>query len=402
MGKRIEKALDFLVIFCLLGLIICTTFSKAGVESLAGAVILFWFLKRLTAFKSNRWNPRYFFPDNFLNKPLAIYVLIIVLSTFNSVDFKSSLTAFIGKTLEYVLLYFAVIDTVNTKKRIYVIVGGIVVAAFGLILDSGFQYFTGLDLFRHFAMNDDHRLKASFGNANDLAGWLILITPLLITSTFFRKKQNKIITVILGITSYLAALCLLLTYSKAAILGLILSCLILLFYFRLNKKFLIFLVILILAVVFISNKKGYVFNLLSVNSTSVLVRKNLWKRAINMAADYPILGSGPSTYVSLIGRYSEGWEPNTAYPHNSFLHIAAETGIAGLLAFLWIILRLAKEAIKKLKRNRDNVQLAGFSLGIIAFLFQSFFDTNLTALQLIVPFWIFVGLTVSLVRPDFK
>ncbi len=399
MVKKIEKALDYFIILCFPGLIICTTFSKAGIESLAGGIIFFWILKRLFLLKIRRWDLRNFFPATSLNTALIIYVSVMALSTFNSVDFKTSIVAFIGKTAEYILLYFALCDTVNTKKRLYLVIAGIVIAAAGLILDSGFQYFTGIDLFRHFAMNGDYRLRASFGNANDLAGWLILAIPLLITLAFFNKRQNKYLTLIFSITGILSIACLILTYSKAAFLGFLLICILLLFYFKKRKQFISLLLIIVLLVGYISYKKGYVMDLFKVNtSVSVLVRKDLWTRGILMVADYPILGSGPSTYVSLIGRYSKDWQPNTAYPHNSFLHIAAETGIAGLLAFLWIIFTLVKEVFKKLKRNRDNPELVGLSLGITAFLFQSFFDTNLTALQLIVTFWIFVGLTVSLVK----
>ena len=377
---------------------ICTTFSKAGVESLAGAVIFFWLIKRLFILKFKVWQLRKFFPSTLLNLPLVVYVLIIVLSTINSVDYRVSIVAFFGKTTEYLLLYFAITDTVNTKRRVYVFIGGLIVSTVGLIIDSGFQYVTGIDLFRHFMMNDDLRLKASFGNANDLAGWLILIIPVLASFVFFLKKQKMAITLILWLTTFFAVICLILTFSKAALIGFILSCIIFMGIIRKNlRNYVIFLLIVVIIGYLSFLKRGYSLDLSKINtSISVLVRIDLWKRAMAMIADYPILGSGPSTYTEVIGRYGSGWQPNTAYPHNSFLHIAAETGITGLLTFLWIIFVLAKEVIKNLRKNRDNPELIGFSLGIFAFLFQSFFDTNLSALQLVIPFWIFLALTVNL------
>ena len=79
--------------------------------------------------------------------------------------------------------------------------------------------------------------------------------------------------------------------------------------------------------------------------------------------------------------------------------MAAETGILGLFSFLWILVELFKLAIRTLKKKKDPLVL-GLSAGILAFLVQSFFDTNLYALQMVVLFWFMLGFTVAVAKLD--
>jgi len=393
---KIIKVLNFLIILFTSLLLIASTFSKAALETFSTLVILFWLVKRSLIFKKEGK----FFPATVLNRPIAGYALVILLATINSVNFKSSIIAFFGKTLEYILLYFAVCDTVKTKKTFYLILLGLILAGGGLVIDSAFQYFTGTDLFRHYQMNDDFRLKASFSNANDFAGWLILITPLFILLILSRLRNKSFLSAFgLGSLSLLMLVCLWLTFSKAAILGLFIALIFLTVYFSRKKKRAVFFVIaaLIFFAVF-SFLKGWPQEFINTDrSASVLLRIDLWKTALSAWADYPLLGSGPSTYVQIIPFYNTGWQLNTSYPHNSFLHMSVETGLAGLCVFIWVIFELFSSIAVKLRAGISHQpEIVGLAAGIGVFLFQSFFDTNLYAVQLVIPFWIFIGLCSAL------
>lgn len=62
----------------------------------------------------------------------------------------------------------------------------------------------------------------------------------------------------------------------------------------------------------------------------------LWRTAVKMFADYPIVGTGYGTFRRAFDRYrrpdAEDRDPPTA--HNIFLHFAAETGVMGLAAIV--------------------------------------------------------------------
>jgi len=72
-----------------------------------------------------------------------------------------------------------------------------------------------------------------------------------------------------------------------------------------------------------------------------------------------------------------------------------------LLAFLWVLWRFFKQGFRMLTRLEDSNEallLLGIMAGLLAFLVQSFFDTNLFALRLVMLFWVMMGIGVSLYK----
>jgi len=399
---NIEKGINYTIIFFISALLIASTFSKAAVETFSCTAILLWLIKKImiNVFKTSP-KPS-FFPQTPLNPSILAYTLIVFLSVLASVNFKASIISFVGKTIEYVLLYFIVCDTVKTRRLICIIFSAIALAVAGLIVDSAFQYFSGFDLFRHYPMNDDLRLKASFSNATGFAGWLILTIPLFAALAIF-KNGKKFFTVrtFSLLISLLSLACLYFTYSKAAFLGLAVSCVFILAYsLKKKRRAIVWLLIIFCLTEFLFLKRAYIIDLINTNQPpSFLIRLDLWKMSLLMLADYLLLGSGPSTFVETIPFYGIGWQSNTSYPHNSFLHLACETGLTGLACFIWIVHDLFRKVNSGLKAGSPvKVELTGISAGIAAFLTQSFFDTNLFSLQLVIPFWIFLGLSIGLTK----
>ena len=90
----------------------------------------------------------------------------------------------------------------------------------------------------------------------------------------------------------------------------------------------------------------------------------LWKEAIAIIKDHPFLGCGLNTYSIVAPKYKIA-EGGGIYPHNSYLQMAAETGLLGLGAFLWIIIILFRTSLSNLKKISNQVRLADF------------YDTNL-------------------------
>jgi len=135
---------------------------------------------------------------------------------------------------------------------------------------------------------------------------------------------------------------------------------------------------------------------------AISIRIIQWRHAINMIEDFPILGTGPNTYTHAISRYvtpkDEGF-----YPHNAYLHMAAETGLLGLGAFLWVLWLFFVGGLKALKNSaqlrngyKRGIIFLGVMAGVFAILVQSFFDTNLFALRLVTFFWIMLGIGTAL------
>ena len=74
-----------------------------------------------------------------------------------------------------------------------------------------------------------------------------------------------------------------------------------------------------------------------------------------------------------------------------------EIGLLGLLTFLTpLVVVLARKKPRANKENFLGTYEDGLWVGIVAFLIQSFFDTNLYSLQTATLFWIFWAVLVSL------
>lgn len=84
------------------------------------------------------------------------------------------------------------------------------------------------------------------------------------------------------------------------------------------------------------------------------VRNNLVRIALLMIADHPLTGLGINTATQHVIEYAakadiKGW---VFIVHNQFLLVAAETGLPGLLAFVWLILS-GMRAARGATRARD-------------------------------------------------
>jgi len=72
---------------------------------------------------------------------------------------------------------------------------------------------------------------------------------------------------------------------------------------------------------------------------AVVERLAHWQAALAMLEDRPLLGVGIGNYVPVYPAYAvPGWWDPLGHAHNYYLHIAAETGLLGLVAYLmlWI------------------------------------------------------------------
>ena len=395
MKVKIIKYCDKIIEVCLYLLIFCLPFIKAAIEIFAYIAIAFWIVKRLLLNSIDKKNG--LIPVTELNQALAIFLIINAVTVVLSIDHALSLRAFFGKILKFVTLYYVALDTINNKKRLKNIIIAMVLSAGLIVADASAQYFTGKDFLRGFTFE---RLRASFTNANGFAGWLIIFIPVFIGLLMTNFRRGKIL---LGGLVILLFISLLLTYTRGAWLGFVLGLGLMCYWFSRSlsrkSKVLVYTLIIICSVGIVSIlSKGVKERAKSINKIegSGLFRVNLWKEALSIVEDFPVLGTGLNTY-SIVARNYKSVEGGGIYPHNSYLQMAAETGILGLASFLWILFVFFRTGFKFLN-NKKNPLLIGLIAGILAFLIQAFFDTHLYSLQLVVLFWFMMGLTMAVIR----
>ena len=403
---RIRNYCDRIMKFSLYTLVFSIPFSKAMIEICATLAILAWIIKKAT-------NPRKLFPFTYLNLPLFVFISIIIVSVITSTHFALSLRFLFRKTLEYLLIYFVTIEVLApkrgqatfsaniNKKRVKNILMLMLISASIVALDAAIQGFTGKDLIRRYG-REAGRITASFHMPTDFAGYLIFIIPPGIT-LFFLGLKNKKLRLWTGITTTILIIFLIMSYSEGAWIGFVLA---LVFMSALkSKKLLILTLVVVLILTFFFSSlfiKTPIRFLVIFSRIGGIDREMMWQSSWNMFIARPWLGQGLGTFMRNYAQYrAKDYPknfPQVTYAHNAYLQLAAETGIFGLGAFLWLLITLFVKSIKLQKRGQATFYhslLLGLLGGMLAFLIHSGVDTNLQSLQLSTLFWFMLGFIVS-------
>jgi O-antigen ligase len=139
-------------------------------------------------------------------------------------------------------------------------------------------------------------------------------------------------------------------------------------------------------------------------NTTLPPRTDLWRAAIRMWLDYPLLGVGPDNFRRRYGPYL-GMNPfnDTVNANNLYLETLANLGLIGALAFGWFIFKLIAIARKKwrsLSEPSAQVLAIGLSVALAAFFIHGLVDTFLAFTPTYGLFWLVCGLWVSVLNED--
>ncbi|MDD5560572.1 MAG: O-antigen ligase family protein [Candidatus Omnitrophica bacterium] len=407
---------DCAIITFLCFVIFCLPFSKAGIESFVWPAIFIFLLKRVLGYRAGSvWR---IFPKTELNMALGAFIAINVLSVIFSTNFGLSLRGLLGKNLKFLGIYFMLVEVINSKKRLKIILIAIISSAVFIIIDAGVMYFKGVDFLRGHELGL-YPFCASFSNSTGFAAWLTVIIPIFIGIIAANVIPDLRLKILLSTAVTIQSLYLIKTYSRGGWFGFLAGIMLIAYYVLKNsnlvvKKTCIITVISLLAIGLllprsvVINVKYYIWvnfpfsrqineSLKSMSSgPSTSARVMLWKESVRIIRDYPLFGCGLNTY-SIVAKKYKSFEGGGVYPHNSYLQKAAETGLPGLLAFLFVLYSFFRMGLRYLNQKKDYLAL-GFLSGILAFLAHAFFDTHFYSLQLVVLFWFMLGLTVAIIK----
>lgn len=386
----------------IIGIPFVACFSSAAVDIFIGLSIFTFLVKRFsTAERDMAWRP--------LDLPFLLLILVSLFSFVNSVNLHSSIQG-IFKLLKYGFLILILGREVRDKEHFKRILFSAVFGLFMASLDGIYQLIFGVDLFRHNTYDrvlDIVRLKASFPHTNIFAGYLALFLPVPI-ALFLYHARNKGRIYFAAVTA-VALFCLVLTFSRSGVLGVWLAVLIL----ALSKKDKAVIAILIAGVFiapFFAPKSVVDWSKKTSSIGELLFNRErfvLYETSFNMIRHHPLLGVGVNTYCLNYQKYklhdTDKDTVNTAwYAHNSYLQMAGETGLLGLLAFLYLLARLFSGWKRFYRWTDDNFQKVastGILLGLFAFLIHGLTETNLYYPKIATLFWFQVGLLASLLYP---
>jgi len=192
-------------------------------------------------------------------------------------------------------------------------------------------------------------LYSVFGNSGLLGGYIAMAIPIAI---YRALTSPRLITPLLMIATMAPILAL--TSSRASWLGAAIGTLIILPYRTLPAKRILITTAVIatsIASTFISFQETRPGQWLAQEKKDTIrLRLWFWDGAIRMTAANPITGVGPGNFQYWTPKYQGDAlkanpahisnESHTQYAHNEPLHLAAETGLIGILLCGWMLFRL--------------------------------------------------------------
>lgn len=352
-------------------------------------------------------------------RSVLLFIFIGVISVLSGSLITKSISPHLGvfhlvRRIEYFIPFFAVLalikrDIFKKSLNYYLIVIISIVFtlfvyglgqryySFPIIITQNGEYSKGVAL----RYTQGSHINSTFAGHYDLASYMVLILPILITLIFTVKNNSS--KPILVIASFLGLWLLVNSLSRIAQLSYLVSVSVALISIKKYKELL--LVGLLSSVIIASSSGLYqrfsrFFTVYAADEVVIPVEKSTevfedrstnirlvveWPRALRALSKNPMLGTG---YSSI----------NLA-TDNDYLRSLGETGVLGFLSFLLIIFNISKIFIKAFPFTKNFSEI---ELGLIAGVFGATIGTLITAVfidifeasKFAISFWLILGMAV--------
>lgn len=376
----------------MVAIILLSLFPVAGY--LAIVVLLSHFIRR------NKFGKLF---EVIRSDPALIFLLASFgLSSLFSAHYLATLPALAVFGLQ-VCLYLVIRNSIKERAQNlslirYMLISGFFVSVIGIL-----QYYFASHMVpgwidKTLYNNIPNRAFSTLYNPNVLGSYLIVIISVALTGFLCtEKKRSRLLSSAIIIVSFL---CMMLTFSRGAWLGLAVSIAII---FVLGKErpyilSMIGLTILVAVPEFPKILSRINLDFLS-NDSSNIYRRYLWKLAEQTFTENPILGTGVGTFGFSLPSHTKAAGYLVSHAHNIYLQILAETGLFGFISFFGYIV-LGMYVAYRVFRQSSCRQTRAMSLGIAAssagLLVHGAVDATLYLPQLSIFVWIFMAVVRNL------
>lgn len=334
-----------------------------------------------------------------INKFVLLYALVYFISTFTSVNVRGSLQGGI-LTTAFILFYFVVINSVQTKKQLNALTFcfvcfGVLIAFYGYYQYLNPSKFSGSWLDTEMFSDIGFRVYSTLGNPNVLGEYLILIIPFVVS--YFFREEGFVKKGFFFIVGCILMLCLILTYSRGCWLGIMFAAVV--FLILLDRRFIILIIIGLLALPFVLPETiiNRFMSIGNMSDSSTSYRFYIYMGTLSMLKDYWLCGVGPGTAAFNMVYPSYAYDSIMApHSHNLFLQVMCDSGICGEVVFLAMIYRAYKSCCIGLKKadKKDKIFIIGAISALSGFFLQSMFDYTFYNYRVMLIFWAVLALAM--------
>ncbi len=329
-----------------------------------------------------------------LNKPIAYYIIICLISTLfgamlGRVQLKTGFL-FVLKYFEYMIVYFMVVNHLESKKQVRNYLGAMLVTC-AIVSIIGITQIPG-----------GGRISAPFegemGEPNTLGGYLVFMLAinigLFLNSSFFRDR------LIYGLLALLFAVPLLYTQSRTSYLAAVPVMLTFVWLSEKRSWVMIALILISISLPFLApkavkeritytftqgKKRADVVEIGGVRlDTSSSARIQSWKAASRDWIKHPFLGFGVTGY----------WFVDAQY-----VRVVMETGFLGLFTFFLLVVTIFRQTFQVFKQTTEPFYKGlsmGFLAGFIGLLFHSIGANTFIIVRIMEPFWFITAMVVMI------
>ena len=341
-----------------------------------------------------------------VNRYVMLYAAIYLAGTIFSADFASSCNPGI-LTVAFTLFMVVLYNAIRSRRQLdgvveLIVLVGTMVALYGIlqyIFGWGYQSAEWVD--SNMFADINFRVISTLGNPNMLGQYLILTIPVGGARLLSAKDGKQRIYYV--ICCAIMCLCIILTYSRGAWLGLLFAGAI--FVVMINPRLILLAPFALIALYFLLPETviGRFTSIGNLADNSTSYRVSIWMGTLSMLKDgYWLCGIGPGdgafNQVYPVYALSGIVAPHS---HNLFLQILCDAGICALVVFIVVLFQYGRSlcvAIQDRSCWRSRVLQIAFLAGIMGFMVQSMTDYSFYNYRVMFIFWSYLAVGAKMAR----
>ena len=308
-------------------------------------------------------------------------------------------------------IYFLIINSYIGKTWIYrsikLMIATTAIASLIGIINGGIMNVSWVDTSRFVTIGA--RVTAFLDNPNMLGAYLVIVLPFALAQ--MQSPEKKITKAFYFLCAIAITACLILTWSRGAWLGAIISLVVFLLVSNFRNIWAVIIGVAsmpALALVLPYEFVDRFISIFSMKDSTVIYRFDTWKGTLGMIGDYfwTGIGVGESAFMQIYPKYALSGTETVMHSHNLFLQIMLELGILGLLVFLIIIFMFTQKCFVGIKESRrgskSRLMTSAGLASVCGTLVMGLTDHAFYNYRVFLVFWTFVALTVALTKINEK
>lgn len=299
--------------------------------------------------------------------PIFLFMATSIISSLQALHVDLAFNETFRLITRFVPFYLILSSQLRSEKRLKGYSWAIIALSIYWVIEASFRYLYFSSWFF------DYRFARGNASAVGLA-----VQGIPIALWLLWEEKNRKVRHLLGLLVLIFAFAVVISYSRAALVGLLSIPLTLAIWrYRFNPRFWIAISIIGLLLFGLMPRSVWEDRILYTfrygeDAAGVDTRLNLWAAGMLIFREYPLLGVGLGNSIYIMATYRAladiGESGYGSYVHNAFLDIAVSEGIIGLLAYLsiWIMTFIRLVKTKRIASKIQNAALEHFSLVMIA------------------------------------